>query len=178
MFFFGCLAWTVVVFLVSAVANDVLLGQDAGIGDSAICRLPGGFDLVMIDRVDRAHLRLNKVAFGVELEDIVFFPVSNGQFWGGSDMRAMNRFETTKPQVTSYFVIDPRTHLVKRFVSESSLRQEAEKTGVKLKLEPVYDVYWLHRNHGVDIPAALLAICGPIGWLWRKRRQPLGRHPV
>jgi hypothetical protein len=178
MFFFGCLAWTVLVFLVSAVANDVLLGQDAGLGDSAICRLPDGFDLVMIDRVDRGRLRFNKHDFAAELGDLVLFQVSKGQFWGGSDMRAMHRFETTKPQVTSYFVIDSNMHSVRRFPTESALRHEAAKTGVKLELSPVYDIYWKLRNHSVDFSGLLLAICGPIVWLWRKRGLRLRRHPV
>jgi hypothetical protein len=180
MFPVGCLAWAGGIFLVSMIANAVLLDQDPGIGDGWECRLPGGFELLMIDVTDHGTIRLEAGEFPDELGDVILLQVTGSSFFGASDKSSYEeraRDWRYKHKVNSYFILDWRIRKTRWFSTEAELRAAAEEMGVKIALKPILEVYFEYRNNTINYLALLLILGGPVYWIWR-RRQIEGGTPT
>jgi len=164
---FLCLGWGGGGFIFQWVINDVVFHRDPGLGDLWRCPLPNGYALMMIDVPDhgRVYNPATQTFPGVvdEQKDAVrnvrILQVSGRYVVGGTDSRGF-RNQGADDQVDSYFVLDTRTGIQRRFSNLGELAAAVHPLGFRLQLEPIRRVYFRYRYTWFDALAGIL-FCGP-----------------
>jgi hypothetical protein len=185
LFSFVCVGWAGGVFVFQALVNELILNRDLGMGDSWHCPITNGYQILFIDITDHGIVYNPKTQLskgGVHDREGAIFGVrqlqlSGEYILGGRDTAAIP--SSSSDHVDSFFVLDTRTGTRRDFERLESLKDEAASRGVKLQLEPIYDVYSKHRFTYFDVFAGILFIVPPltgfvalIWWIIRLRRTP------
>jgi hypothetical protein len=166
---FACIAWAGGIFVFQAVVNTSLLHRDLGLGDSSYCPLPNGYKLLMIDVSDQGTVYNPKTQPGDTVGDqedaisgVRELQIAGPFIFGGIDSEYAKHFGQEAPKVNRYFVLDTQTGKHLDFDTKGQLGDAAARSGTKLLLEPVFDVYRRYRYTWFDYIAGVLLIAFPI----------------
>ena len=164
---FLSLAWGGGVFIFQGVINEAVFHRDPGLGDLWQCPLPNGYALTMVDVPD--HGRVYNPAtqqfpgfFGEQKDavtDVRILQVSDRYVVGGTDGRGF-RQQRADDQVDSYFLLDTRAGIQRRFSNLGELAVAVQPLGLRLQLEPIRRIYLRYRYTWFDALAGVL-LCGP-----------------
>jgi hypothetical protein len=166
---FVCLVWVVAIFVFQAVVNTSFLHRDPGLGDSSYCPFPNGYALLMIDVSDQGTVYNPKTQPGDTVSDqedaisgVRELQIAGPYLFGGIDSEYAKHFGQEGPRVNRYFVLDTRTGKHLDLDTEHQLGDFAARSGTRLILEPVFDVYRRYRFTWFDYVACVLMIAFPI----------------
>ncbi len=151
----------------SRVINEAVFHLDPGLGDLWQCPLPNGYALTMVDVPD--HGRVYNPAtqqfpgfFGEQKDavtDVRILQVSDRYVVGGTDSRGF-RQQRADDQVDSYFLLDTRAGIQRRFSNLGELAAAVQPLGLRLQLEPIRRICLRYRYSWFDALAGVL-LCGP-----------------
>jgi len=163
---FACFVWAAAVFAFQAVVNEGFLHRDPGLGDTWHCPIPNGYAVLMIDLTDEGWVYNPKTQGfpgGVGEQDDALANVQtmeiSGQYILGA--RSAGHFEADSGQVRSYFLLDTAAGKYEIFPTYDRLRAAAAQRGIRVSLEPIYDVYARYRTTWFD-KFALVLLVGPL----------------
>jgi hypothetical protein len=165
VFPFGCLAWAALIFIFQGCINTICLHRDIGLGDSYYCPLPNGYSLLMIDVDDQGTVYNPKTqdangSVGDQsdaVSGVTKLQISGSTIFGASDSRSYEHFGQSA-SLDRYFLLDTRIGKHADFSNEDALRAEASKSGITLKLEPIFKVYKRYRYTWFDGVTVMLLI--------------------
>jgi hypothetical protein len=170
VFPFACLAWAGGVFVFQAVVNEGLLHRDLGLGDVSNAPLSSGYEIKFIDVTDEGlvYNQNTQSPDGIMEErndavDGVRLLQESGPFLlGGADTQFFQHSGQDSKKVDSYFLMDTRAGTKAVFKDREGLEKAAADLHIKLKLEPIWNLYARHRFTWFDVLAGLLLVIPPI----------------
>jgi len=166
LFPYGCLVWTAAVFIFQACINGVFLHRDPGLGDGWECPLSNGYQISMIDVTDHGTVYNPKTQKfgGINGQDdavsgVRSLQVAGRYIFGGKDGQSVSNVE-------SYFELDTTTGKSTKYFTKENVEEAAQKLGIKLRLEPINDVYAQNRYTWFDGFAVFLLFVPPCVVFW------------
>jgi hypothetical protein len=177
LFPFKFIAWLVFLFIIQAIVNVSVFGNDIGIGDAWQTTLPNGYAILMIDVLDYGTVynpKTQRRPGAVFSQDDAIFGVRQMQVEGSyillSADNSENSIEPSAP-VTSYLLLDTQTGKIEKFDSFSLLENAARDLKINVNLSPIYSVYSKYRFTWFDFIIFLMVFVPFVRIIFYKIRR-------
>jgi hypothetical protein len=177
---FLLIPWVLLAFVAYSYANGIIFHRDNGMGIDVHAPLSDGYILGYVN-YDIGSSLTPETIFGTfpnpgpgAITGVQGLQVSGPYILGSRDVPPPTNFDGSRPDETTYFLIDTRTRSVAMFSTLDELRSASASRGISLSLEVPFDIYSRYKRTWFDWSFPVVSALGLIALLsslWREAKQ-------